>query len=280
MCLLVCSLVPTALVDGSSWRMMLNVGRVDESAMPASWAASGGRLLLPLGVRFDGGRAQPSDGAVKFVGPRGEESVAVEESDGWHATEKNFLGESELRFSLQIGGARRNDVSLPPGRYFFRARCWDDETLPDAEEQVAELEREVEALSRRIDACGRRLQRQGPLLGPARLCFSLLAGELCSLREQRFQKLLTLKSRRSRLPDGGARGLWHEPSLKLRVAKQGQLLMRRSDAWLHPEMSEATWRAAARLVLPPVRRHWRLAGGDDFAIVGTFSWAPSADTDA
>ncbi|EOD25171.1 hypothetical protein EMIHUDRAFT_206324 [Emiliania huxleyi CCMP1516] len=184
MSLLVCSLAPTALVDGSSWRMMLNVGRVDGSAMPASWAASGGRLLLPLGVRFDGGRAQPSDGAVKFVGPRGEESVAVEESDGWHATEKNFLGESELRFSLQIGGARRNDVSLPPGRYFFRARCWDDETLPDAEEQVAELER------------------------------------------------------------------------------------------------EATWRAAARLVLPPVRRHWRLAGGDDFAIVGTFSWAPSADVDA
>ena len=41
-----------AALDGTAWRLLLNVGREKGTWMPSEWGASGARLALPLDVRF------------------------------------------------------------------------------------------------------------------------------------------------------------------------------------------------------------------------------------
>ena len=44
--------LPIPSLDGTSWRVGLNIGREPGTAMPQEWAASGARLAMPVDVTF------------------------------------------------------------------------------------------------------------------------------------------------------------------------------------------------------------------------------------
>ena len=118
--------------------------------MPEEWAASGARLLLPITVEFDSvpypGEPEALVGQTSFrVRPVGESSfvgvggkVTVPVRGGAWAIQppKPPQKPALLRFWLEFPEeAKRNDVTLPPGRVFFTAPVW----------QEIELERGAEA---------------------------------------------------------------------------------------------------------------------------------------
>merc|ERR1740130_1590579 len=150
-----------AQLQGSSWRLKLDVGREEGTQMPEEWSASGARLPLSLEVCFTGdpvsGGAlrwsveEPSccpakrllvTSAATLVGADGEVSVAVG-AGGWLAEPEDRCGRSTLRFYLDFpDGAERNGASIPAGRVFFNAACWDGAVLSryEAEAEVVRAE--------------------------------------------------------------------------------------------------------------------------------------------
>ena len=132
-------------LDGLQCRINVDVGREGNTWMPKDWAASGGRLVLPVNIEFTdeqvdlgipgeeglGGRycrrVKVLDDKVSFVGPQGQMDVLV--ADGGWATlpilnQKLDSGERKLRFFLEFpDGAARNDVTIPSGRVYFSSAC-------------------------------------------------------------------------------------------------------------------------------------------------------------
>ena len=134
----------------ASWKLSLSIGREQGTWMPEEWAASGARLLLPITVEFDSvpypGEPEALVGQTSFrVRPVGESSfvgvggkVTVPVRGGAWAIQppKPPQKPALLRFWLEFPEeAKRNDVTLPPGRVFFTAPVW----------QEIELERGAEA---------------------------------------------------------------------------------------------------------------------------------------
>ena len=133
-------------LDGLECRINVDVGREQGTWMDKDWAASGGRLVLPVNVVFTndrvdlgipgeeglGGRycrkLEVLEDTVTIVGPSGQVQVPV--SDGGWATlpilnKKLEQGERKLRFFLDFPiGAQRNDVTIPSGRVFFSSSCF------------------------------------------------------------------------------------------------------------------------------------------------------------
>ena len=134
----------------ASWKLSLSIGREQGTWMPEEWAASGARLLLPITVEFDSEpypgepealvgrtsfRVRPVDEA-SFVGVGGKVTVPVRGGAWAIQPPKPPQKPALLRFWLEFPEeAKRNDVTLPPGRVFFTAPVW----------QEIELERGAEA---------------------------------------------------------------------------------------------------------------------------------------
>lgn len=144
-------------------QLVLSIGRVEGTAMPPEWAASGARLVLPdLEVEFQktkpkGGTDEWLIGPVSekrlvvnpltqptFVSVDGQQTVPVEA--GAYCIAQLEGPKSNLRFYLDFPeGAVRNDVVLPAERVFFTLACWmDDDILSDMieERRVDQLELE------------------------------------------------------------------------------------------------------------------------------------------
>ena len=129
-------------LEGLECQVLVDVGREPGTWMDKEWAVSGGRLVLPITVRFTnekvdlgipgeeglGGRycrklEVLDDDEISFVSPQGTVTVPVI-NGGWATLpildQKLESGERKLRFFLDFpNGAQRNDVSIPPGRVFF-----------------------------------------------------------------------------------------------------------------------------------------------------------------
>ena len=134
----------------ASWKLSLSIGREQGTWMPEEWAASGARLLLPITVEFDSVpypgepealvgrtcfRVRPL-GDASFVGVGGKVTVPVRGGAWAIQPPKPPQKPALLRFWLEFPEeAKRNDVTLPPGRVFFTAPVW----------QEIELERGAEA---------------------------------------------------------------------------------------------------------------------------------------
>jgi hypothetical protein len=134
----------------ASWKLSLSIGRETGTWMPEEWAASGARLLLPITVEFDSEpypgepealvgqtcfRCRPV-GESSFVGVGGKVTVPVRGGAWAIQPPKPPQKPALLRFWLEFPEeAKRNDVTLPPGRVFFTAPVW----------QEIELERGAEA---------------------------------------------------------------------------------------------------------------------------------------
>ena len=131
----------TINLEDTICRLQLSIGRVDGTAMPADWAASGVRLTLPnLELQF---RATESDDKEKLLGPltsqrvleplteptlvdlKGLQRVRVE--TGAYCFFRQQGPKMNFRFFLDFpDGAERNDVRLPAERVFFTSICWLD----------------------------------------------------------------------------------------------------------------------------------------------------------
>ena len=161
----------TTSLDGSSWRLNLNVGREKGTWMPKEWASSGARLLLPMDVTFSGeplgdgyslaqrviGLGFNDLGPIEntrrldcsggtFVGAQGQ--VRVDATGGaWSETPTGRCGESVVRFYVDFpNGATRNDVSIPAGRVYFNSACWDGTELRAALAEATECEARLDTL--------------------------------------------------------------------------------------------------------------------------------------
>jgi len=97
---------------GTRWQLDLSIGREKGTWMPPSWAASGRRLVIPIAVEFlEGGVCKPL-GVGSFV--------QFDLEPGTWSVEG-----TTLRFNLESPtGVSRGDVSLPPGKLYFKTQCW------------------------------------------------------------------------------------------------------------------------------------------------------------
>ena len=134
-----------AMLDGTSWRLTLDVGRETGTWMPKAWAASGASLTLPIEVTFTD-EILPGDGG--FFDPAREQHPAVDEisvsaskrmrasagifagtegvvvvnitAGAWATWPTGRCGEHRVRFYLDFpDGAQLKDVSIPAGRVYF-----------------------------------------------------------------------------------------------------------------------------------------------------------------
>jgi len=129
-----------ALLDGTSWKVSLDIGREPGTWMPKDWGASGDRLKLNLEFEFTEDQLYERE---EFLGSIGDAKiVSVKESQmvlspsltqgtrnipvrngGWRLSKgKGPMGSDLLRFYIEIDEAvsRTNgDVILPAGRIYY-----------------------------------------------------------------------------------------------------------------------------------------------------------------
>ena len=135
---------PKAMLDGTTWRLTVDVGREVGTWMPEGWAASGARLTLPMEVTFTDdvlpasgffGLDREQHPAAEEIGASaskrmlaspgiftGTEGVVVVNvtAGAWATWPTGRSGEHRLRFYLDFpDGAERKDVSIPTGRVYF-----------------------------------------------------------------------------------------------------------------------------------------------------------------
>jgi hypothetical protein len=133
------SITATRQLEDTTCRLHLSIGRVEGTAMPADWAASGVQLTLPnLELQF---RAAESDDKEKLLGPPALQRVLVPLSEptfvDMNGQQRVRVGKGAYCFFSQAGlkmhfrffldfpdGAKRNDVILPSERVFFTSICW------------------------------------------------------------------------------------------------------------------------------------------------------------
>ena len=232
------------MLEGSTWRITLNVGRERGTWMPEDWAASGARLSLPLEVTLTGeplvGRlldrsveaaARGPDAtdtrklvvasSARFVGAQGEETVNVV-GGAWATSPTGRCGESRLRFYLDFpDGAARNDVSIPVGRVYFNTACWDEAGLSAAAADAAKLEQELETLVSEQEAAKAQPAGGGVLERAQAVRSAILRTERAEGVQRRLAEL------RSAMPDGS--GYVDGPG-GVRVAGGGGLSIKNNDA--------------------------------------------------
>lgn len=128
----------TDLLDGTRWKVMLNIGRESGTWMPKTWGVSGERLLINLEVEFTDEplyeREEFLNGMVNAkkleihhvdLGPTLSEDsrqVKFKETGGWRvAPGEGPMGTDVLRFYIEIEEEVRHqggDVYCPKGRVY------------------------------------------------------------------------------------------------------------------------------------------------------------------
>mgnify|MGYP006142217561 CR=1 FL=1 len=264
------------MLEGTTWRLTLSVGRESGTWMPTDWAASGARLSMPIEVTFtdepigvlplgavfldrsrepaareadmsDSKRVLSSPG--RFIGAQGEVAVNVT-AGAWATWPTGRCGEHRLRFYLDFGeGAQRNDVVIPEGRVYFDSACWDRDELLAAEADEASLGSELEwLLSESYEADLEAAEGGTTLLAQAQ------GARERFLREEQIRTLQWELSYLKRAMPGRAR-------VGLLAAPGGVLLGDAGGLSIRAEGPESLWGLA----------------GEVFFILGTFSVA-SANT--
>jgi len=127
------------LLDGTHWKIMLNIGREPGTWMSKTWGVSGDRLLLNLEVCFEGQQLYERDDFLMGIGNakvcrvvhhelsiaptlmEGSRQVTLKDG-GWRiAKGEGPLGTDLLRFFIETDSEIRHsggDVYVPPGRIY------------------------------------------------------------------------------------------------------------------------------------------------------------------
>jgi hypothetical protein len=130
---------PLKLLDGTRWRLMLNVGREPGTWMPKTWGASGERLYLNLEMEFTDEQLYERDDffngvsgskVLHVIHNEGSLAPSMEEggrrvrvaNGGWRVVpNEGPLGTTVLRFYFDLEEETRHsgsDVYLPRGRIY------------------------------------------------------------------------------------------------------------------------------------------------------------------
>ena len=141
--------------------LLVSIGRIEGTAMPPEWAASGAKLGFALEVEFTNDSAdyemtkerlltrdalmgskilcvEPLN-TPTFVSANGQESIRVEA--GAYGCQIQGLESRQYAFRFFLDfpdGAKRNDVELPAERIYFLSSCW---LLPTGDAGKKSLER-------------------------------------------------------------------------------------------------------------------------------------------
>ena len=157
------------LLDGTRWKVMLNIGREQGTWMPKTWGASGERLLLNGEVDFDSqqlyDREEFLNGITNakqlkvhhlYLGPTMTEDsreIKVKELGGWRVAQgEGPMGTDILRFYIEIEEDVRHqggDVYCPKGRVY--CTCGYFPIQQQASGLRDRLREEQERLSRQYD---------------------------------------------------------------------------------------------------------------------------------
>eukprot|EP00586_Coscinodiscus_wailesii_P016525 CAMPEP_0172495924 /NCGR_PEP_ID=MMETSP1066-20121228/79730_1 /TAXON_ID=671091 /ORGANISM="Coscinodiscus wailesii, Strain CCMP2513" /LENGTH=416 /DNA_ID=CAMNT_0013267941 /DNA_START=190 /DNA_END=1440 /DNA_ORIENTATION=+ len=168
------------LLDGTSWKVLLNIGREPGTWMPKTWGVSGDRLLLNLEVCFSSDQHYERD---DFLGSAGGAKAcrAVESrltmgpnmsegsrtfrvlDGGWRIGEgEGPLGTDLLRFYVEIeedishsGG----DVYCPAGRIYCTCGYFPMNHAPDGKK--LELRRKLDRLGVKHDDLQSEIEKEG-----------------------------------------------------------------------------------------------------------------------
>lgn len=127
------------LLDGTHWKVMLNIGREAGTWMPKTWGASGERLLLNLELEFKSNQLYEREDFLNGMAgakelyvsefstapsmSEGSRQVPVKKIGGWRvARGEGPSGTDLLRFFVEVEEEVRHsgsDVWCPSGRVYF-----------------------------------------------------------------------------------------------------------------------------------------------------------------
>jgi hypothetical protein len=105
-----------AMLEGTTWTLLLDVGPEKGTWMPPSWGKSGARATPKVRVLF----APNGELQVLETGAYDQRVVRWEGSGGWSAD----TAKDVVRFYLSHSGMQREDVVLDPGKLWFSAPAW------------------------------------------------------------------------------------------------------------------------------------------------------------
>jgi len=168
----------TSLIDGTRWKIMLNIGREPGTWMPKTWGISGERLLLNLEVEFSPQQLYEreeflngmADAKVLLVvnneltmGPsmtEGARKIPVK-SGGWRVSQREGpMGTDLLRFYIELEDEVRHrgrDVNCPGGRVY----CTCGYFPLNSRQQTGSLKQSLKEQQERLAQRYERLSREG-----------------------------------------------------------------------------------------------------------------------
>jgi hypothetical protein len=174
----------TTPLAGWSCKLSLNIGREAGTWMPAEWAASGARLVLPFQVMFEEGQLEQVGSNERLLGgpdaPRrrltpltdpkfvdgtmGERTVRVAKTAAWCETPLGESGERALRFFVDFkDSATRQDVTFDAERVFCTTGYWPAGVLDATRARYDAVAAAIGEQQRRIDAHQDEVSRANPL---------------------------------------------------------------------------------------------------------------------
>jgi len=245
----------------------MNLGREPGTRMPSDWAASGGRLVLPIDLSVTSDSSDVDDDVVgrasrrleqlgppaSFVSLDGVQYVDIRDGAWKIELPPGKKGRAaKLTFFLDFSGTAvaKNDVSVPSERVYFTANCWREDELDRGARAltpfVAEYEGAQEALNQALshETGDRRLDGVDPL---GTLAASV---DMAGLVASRDDKLRALR-------------------------EAGKLYPRDAEKLLEGHWPGASEWLAVVPIHMAVRRKSML--GEDFLIVGTWEVEPIYD---
>ena len=250
---------------GTSWSLLLNVGREESAHAPESWGASGARLPLRLDVSFaeltedihcdkdcerelrpypmcDDAQLlslHPLDATARFIGVQGEQRVPITVGPACltripYAT---CSGMYSLRFCLEVAeSVKHHDVELPAGQLFFYANAWEREMLSESEAGEAKLKASIRLLQERSESLAEEATSGG--VNPLRQLQIL--GERQQIFETVYGKKMELHGLQRERPDKGHGTILHNGPGSLAIGQSGSLCIRRYRkapfGWLKVEL--------------------------------------------
>jgi hypothetical protein len=157
--------------------LLLSIGRIPGTAMPAEWAASGAKLGLTLELEFTNEqcdyemskeRLLKGDALMgtklyiidplnepSFISSKGKEMVKILPGAYGCSVQSIESQQYALRFFVDCpDGAVRNDVELPAERIYFLSSCWnvqDASILERAKRRQSKLECSIEEITQQLE---------------------------------------------------------------------------------------------------------------------------------
>ena len=192
--------------------LLVSIGRIEGTAMPPEWAASGAKLGFALEVEFTNDSAdyemtkerlltrdalmgskilcvEPLN-TPTFVSANGEESIRVEA--GAYGCQIQGLESRQYAFRFFLDfpdGAQRNDVELPAERIYFLSSCWLFPTGDAGQKSLERAQRRRDRLITSMDETNRDINELEMQLSEANIMQKVVLFKDSMKLAERLEKL-------------------------------------------------------------------------------------------